>query len=143
MNTLKSNANTNQNEVELSQLLENLANPVRLRILTLLGDGEVCVCYLFAALDLPQAQVSKQLAALRAAGLVRARREGKWMHYRAVRLTKIYAQVVADVLVIAAVQPTHVRDDERLRAMFKNPAAFPFVQDAPTPTLARTVCLSP
>lgn len=55
----------------------------RLRLLNLLQHGkEICVCDLIAALDLPQAKVSRHLATLRKAGLVEARRDGQWMHYR-------------------------------------------------------------
>jgi ArsR family transcriptional regulator len=44
--------------------------------------GEICVCYLVEVLGEPQPKISRHLAYLRRAGLVAARREGKWMHYR-------------------------------------------------------------
>lgn len=53
----------------------------RLRILNLLAQGELCVCDITAILDQSQPKVSRHLAYLRRAGLVRARREGLWMHY--------------------------------------------------------------
>jgi ArsR family transcriptional regulator, arsenate/arsenite/antimonite-responsive transcriptional repressor len=58
------------------------ADPVRLRLLHLLADGEVCVCDLHEALDLPQSTVSRHLAYLRQRGLVVGRKEGLWVHYR-------------------------------------------------------------
>jgi ArsR family transcriptional regulator len=47
-----------------------------------MGDEEVCVCFLVEALGINQPKISRHLAYLRRAGLVAARREGKWMHYR-------------------------------------------------------------
>ena len=54
----------------------------RLRLLNMLRAGEVCVCDLVRFLDVPQPKVSRHLAYLRRAGLVVARKEGLWMHYR-------------------------------------------------------------
>lgn len=51
----------------------------RLRILHMLLDGELCVCHI---VDVPQPKVSRHLAYLRTAGLVRARRDGRWSYYR-------------------------------------------------------------
>jgi ArsR family transcriptional regulator len=63
-------------------LFKALADPVRLRLLSLLSDGEVCVCHLHEALDLPQSTVSRHLAYLRRRGLVAGRKEGLWVYYR-------------------------------------------------------------
>jgi ArsR family transcriptional regulator, arsenate/arsenite/antimonite-responsive transcriptional repressor len=49
-----------------------------------MGDDEVCVCFFVEILKMPQPKVSRHLAYLRRAGIVAARREGKWMHYRIV-----------------------------------------------------------
>jgi ArsR family transcriptional regulator len=62
--------------------LKALADRTRLRILALLGNNEVCVCHLHDSLGLPQPTVSRHLAYLRRTGLVSARRDGVWMHYR-------------------------------------------------------------
>jgi ArsR family transcriptional regulator len=64
------------------ELFKAFADPVRLRLLNLLADGEVCVCHLHGALDLPQSTVSRHLAYLRKRGLVVGRKEGLWVHYR-------------------------------------------------------------
>jgi len=66
----------------LERLFDALGDPTRLRILGLLLDGEVCVCDLHASLDISQPKASRHLASLRRAGLVAARRDGLWMHYR-------------------------------------------------------------
>jgi ArsR family transcriptional regulator len=64
------------------ELFKAFADPVRLRLLNLLRDGEVCVCHLHEALDLPQSTVSRHLAYLRKRGLVVGRKHGLWVHYR-------------------------------------------------------------
>ncbi|MEQ9461948.1 MAG: metalloregulator ArsR/SmtB family transcription factor [Phycisphaeraceae bacterium] len=67
----------------IDSLFRAFADRTRLRILNLLSDhDELCVCDIIAALDLPQAKVSRHLAYLRRAGLVDTRREGQWVHYR-------------------------------------------------------------
>ena len=64
-----------------AQLFKALSDETRLRILSLLTQGELCVCDLMATLDLPQSTVSRHLAYLRNTGLVEDRRQGVWMYY--------------------------------------------------------------
>lgn len=59
-----------------------LANEKRLRILGALREGERCVCELQAVLDAPQSTVATHLRTLKEAGLVAARKQGKWRYYR-------------------------------------------------------------
>lgn len=65
-----------------AHLLKALADPTRLRIVTLLSRGELCVCHIQDALSLSQSNVSRHLRILRLAGIVVDRREGQWVHYR-------------------------------------------------------------
>lgn len=58
-----------------------LADKTRLRLLNLMRSNEVCVCFFTEVLGESQPKVSRHLAYLRNAGLVEARRDGKWMHY--------------------------------------------------------------
>lgn len=58
-----------------------LADITRLRILNLMRDGEVCVCFFSEALGESQPKISRHLAYLRKSGLVETRRDGKWIHY--------------------------------------------------------------
>lgn len=58
-----------------------LADKTRLRLLNLMRDEEVCVCFFTEVLVESQPKISRHLAYLRNAGIVKARREGKWMHY--------------------------------------------------------------
>ncbi len=61
-----------------------LADHTRLRLLNLMDTDEVCVCFFVEVLRTNQPKISRHLAYLRRAGVVEARREGKWMHYRIV-----------------------------------------------------------
>ncbi len=65
----------------LERLFKALADATRLRILRLLMAGEVCVCNIHGALNIPQAKASRHLAYLRRVGLVTTRREGLWVYY--------------------------------------------------------------
>lgn len=63
-------------------LLRALADENRLRIVVLLGGGELCVCHIAEALGLSQPNASQHLGVLRNAGLVEGERRGGWTHYR-------------------------------------------------------------
>ena len=71
-------------DFSFEQFFKALADHTRLRVIHLLGEEEVCVCSVVAALQTSQPKISRHLAYLRRAGLVSARREGKWMHYRVI-----------------------------------------------------------
>jgi ArsR family transcriptional regulator len=62
-------------------IFKALADETRLRILLLLLDGELCVCEIIAALELPQSTVSRHLAYLKRTGWVSDRKQGVWMYY--------------------------------------------------------------
>lgn len=66
---------------ELLAIFKALSDETRLRIIKLLEQGELCVCDITAALDMVQPKVSFHLATLREAGLIRDRKQGKWIHY--------------------------------------------------------------
>jgi ArsR family transcriptional regulator len=63
-------------------LFRALADRTRLRLLNLIADKEICVCYFVEILKMSQPKISRHLAYLRRAGIVAARRQGRWMHYR-------------------------------------------------------------
>src|SRR5262245_44631171 len=69
---------------DLEQFFLALSDRNRLRLINLMGEDEICVCFFVEILKMPQPKVSRHLAYLRRAGIVEARREGKWMHYRIV-----------------------------------------------------------
>jgi len=66
---------------ELALRFKGLGDPTRLRIISLLDHGELCVCDLMAALGLPQSTVSRHMSFLRNGRWVNGRRKGKWVHY--------------------------------------------------------------
>lgn len=68
-------------EKRVSKLLAVMGNPFRLAILLEIGNGEACVCHLEAALNQRQAYISQHLMALRDAGILKTRREGKYIYY--------------------------------------------------------------
>ena len=59
-----------------------LADRTRLRLLNLMSDDEVCVCFFAEVIGTNQPKISRHLAYLRKAGLVSVRRDWKWAHYR-------------------------------------------------------------
>ena len=71
-------------EYRIAFLFRALADHTRLRLINLIGDDEVCVCFFVEVLKINQPKISRHLAYLRRAGVVSARREGKWIHYRLV-----------------------------------------------------------
>jgi ArsR family transcriptional regulator len=80
----------------LEALFKALADRTRLRILGLLVDGEVCVCHIHESLGVTQPKASRHLAYLRRAGLVEARKDGLWVHYRLASVSDPVMQAVLD-----------------------------------------------
>jgi ArsR family transcriptional regulator len=66
---------------DLLNIFRALSEEKRLRILKLLEHGELCVCYIVAALDMVQPKVSFHLNALKEAGLLKDRKQGRWTYY--------------------------------------------------------------
>jgi ArsR family transcriptional regulator len=66
----------------LGSVFRALGDQTRLRILALVASGEICVCHIHGALGIPQPTASRHLAYLRRTGLVEARPDGLWVHYR-------------------------------------------------------------
>ena len=97
----------------LEQLFRALADCTRLRLINLMADQEICVCYLVEVIDAPQPKISRHLAYLRRAGIVLARRDGKWMHYK--------LAVPADHHAAAILRTTleALRRDKELQADFR------------------------
>src|SRR5438093_128840 len=83
---------------DVALLFRALADHTWLRLLNLMGDDEVCVCFLVEALGVTQPKISRHLAYLRRAGIVIARCEGKWMHYRLEKPQDLHALVIAIVV---------------------------------------------
>ena len=87
--------------VDLVRLFAALGDRTRLRLLNLMNGREVCVCYFVEILKQSQPKISRHLAYLRNAGVVSARREGKWMHYSIERPNDPGAAAVFDAALIS------------------------------------------
>jgi len=118
----------------LQDLMMALADTTRLRLLSMMRSREICVCFFTAVIDAPQPTISRHLAYLRGKGLVEARREGKWMHYRLVRpRDKALAEALDQVLTAASTDPQVQADAKRLKAACCNPENLIGISDAPLP----------
>ncbi len=108
-----------RNLEDLTRVYAALADPTRLRILALLRlerDGEICVCHIHESLEVPQPTTSRHLAYLRKAGLVDARRQGVWMHYRlAPQQNPVIAAVMSAALHALSHTAASAQDERRLQ----------------------------
>ena len=102
---------------EEAGLLKILGDPTRLRLAVLLAEqGETCVCYLAQALDEPDYKVSRHPSVMRSAGLVQARRQGTWMHYRLSEPKNGFDRYLKDFLRTALADHSVAKSDsERMR----------------------------
>jgi ArsR family transcriptional regulator len=100
---------------QTARMFKTLADETRLRILALLTSGELCVCDLMAALELPQSTVSRHLATLRNAGLVEDRRQGVWMYYRLTASETVLARLLPLLQAQLSELPEAVADRQALQ----------------------------
>ena len=115
-------------------LFRALADRTRLRLLNLMGEGEVCVCYFVEILGTNQPKISRHLAYLRRAGVVAARRDGKWMHYRIVEPKDPHAaRILADVRRWLAEDAVMQQEKGELMNICCAPAVPIQLQHAPKP----------
>jgi ArsR family transcriptional regulator len=99
----------------LEGIFKALADRTRLRIIGLLVNGEVCVCDIHGSLGIPQPMTSRHLAYLRRAGLVAARKDGLWVHYRIADLEDPVLEAVLGAVAHAVGHaPITARDRRRL-----------------------------
>lgn len=105
-------------------ILKALADENRVRALLALRRGELCVCQLIALLDLAPSTVSKHLAVLRQAGLVAARKQGRWIYYRlpGEAASPLVGRTLDWLFATFARKPQAVADRRRLAAILaRNP----------------------
>jgi ArsR family transcriptional regulator, arsenate/arsenite/antimonite-responsive transcriptional repressor len=111
-----------------------LADRTRLRLLHLMGEEEVCVCFFVEILKTNQPKISRHLAYLRKAGIVGARRQGPWMHYRIVEPPDAdAARVLRDTLAWLGNDREMQRDRERFVKVCCAPQLPVRIQGAPRP----------
>lgn len=121
----------------LEELFQALGDRTRVRLLNLMADGEVCVCFFVEVLDEPQPKISRHLAYLRTAELVSARREGKWANYAITPPEHPTVKAAFDA-VLASFRED--RELQRDRAMLARACCSPRVPEqlkrAPRPAIA-------
>jgi Predicted transcriptional regulators len=111
-----------------------LADRTRLRLLNLMQTDEVCVCFFVEILKTNQPKVSRHLAYMRRAGIVGARRDGPWIHYRIVQPSDSdAARVLKEVLSWLANDHEMQRERDRLVKVCCAPQLPVRIQGAPRP----------
>lgn len=115
-------------------LFKALADRTRLRLLNLIGEDEICVCFFVEVLNTNQPKISRHLAYLRKAGVVSARRDGKWIHYRIVEPPDAHAaNIFREVRTSLQNDPAMQRDRARLAQICCAPQLPVQLQKAPRP----------
>jgi ArsR family transcriptional regulator len=99
---------------DLTLFYAALSDPTRLRLLSLMKNREVCVCYLQEVLQTNQPKISRHLAYLKRAGLVEARRDGKWSHYRLKKLNGDLDKILSQTLTRLGREAQIAKDARRL-----------------------------
>jgi ArsR family transcriptional regulator len=123
----------------IERFFQALGDNTRLRLLNLMGDQEICVCYFVEILDQPQPKISRHLAYLRNAGIVTTRRDGKWMHYRIVMPpNEGAAKVLREILKWFKEEKTMQSDRAKLSRACCTPEKFATLQGAPSPAPVET-----
>jgi ArsR family transcriptional regulator, arsenate/arsenite/antimonite-responsive transcriptional repressor len=123
-----------QHGFNAERFFQALGDNTRLRLLNLMGEQEICVCFLVEILGQSQPKVSRHLAYLRRAGIVTARREGKWMHYRIAMPPEMgAAQVLQQTLAWLREDRKMQADRARLSKACCSPKKFAALEGAPAP----------
>ena len=132
--------NGEDNPAEMENLFLALADKTRLRLLNLMREDEVCVCYFTEVTGESQPKISRHLAYLRNAGIVSARREGKWVNYKIEFPENAYAaKLLDDTLRWLRSQDEMQEDYEKLARVCCAVEVPATISRAPTPkTFART-----
>ncbi len=126
----------------IERFFQSLGDTTRLRLLNLMGEQEICVCYFVEILGQPQPKISRHLAYLRSAGIVAARREGKWMHYSIVMPPHSGAtQILRQTLDSLKEEKSMQTDRSRLTKACCTPKKSAALKGAPLPSsLAASCC---
>ncbi len=120
----------------LDLLFRALADPTRLRLLNLIADREICVCFFVEILRISQPKISRHLAYLRRAGIVAARRQGRWMHYRLLTPQDPAASsILKETLTHLRERPDMRRELAKLDSACCKPSEFELPEKAPQPSI--------
>jgi ArsR family transcriptional regulator len=125
---------------DLALLFAALSDRTRLRLLNLMDGREVCVCYFVEILGQSQPKISRHLAYLRRAGVVAARREGKWMHYKIVVPSHSgAARILRETLAVVREEKAMKADLARLGKACCAPLRVSGLEGAPFPMQVEVV----
>jgi len=128
---------------DLALLFAALSDRTRLRLLNLMDGREVCVCYFVEILRQSQPKISRHLAYLRRAGVVSARREGKWMHYKIVVPADAgAAKILRETLAVLREDRGMQTDLTRLNKSCCGPRKVSTLDGAPMPTIIEALACS-
>lgn len=122
-------------EIPIDVFFAALADRTRLRLVNLLAEGEICVCFFVETLRAGQPKISRHLAYLRRAGLVAARRDGKWIHYRLERPAEPHRARLLDAVVRFLADDAEMQND-RDSLMRACCSPKPELREAPKPRIA-------
>jgi len=115
-------------------LFKALADRTRLRLINLMAEDEVCVCFFVEVLKINQPKISRHLAYLKRAGVVAARRDGKWIHYSIVEPPDPHAaRIFQEVRAWLASDTSMQNDRARLAKICCAPKLPVQLQRAPRP----------
>jgi ArsR family transcriptional regulator, arsenate/arsenite/antimonite-responsive transcriptional repressor len=129
-----------EKKFDMELFFRALADRTRLRLINMMSCGEVCVCFFVEILGTNQPKISRHLAYLRRAGIVAARRDGKWMHYRLVTPDDSHAASLLSELQAWLAQDKEMqRDLNRLNKVCCAPQLPVQLQGAPRPVTVASV----
>jgi ArsR family transcriptional regulator, arsenate/arsenite/antimonite-responsive transcriptional repressor len=101
--------------LELVAIARALGDPTRIRIVSALRNGELCVCELADALDISQSSLSSHLQICRQAGVLTARKEGRWIYYSlSTRYAALIERIFSDLQTVDCDEQLR-RDARRLK----------------------------
>lgn len=122
-------------QFDMELFFRALADRTRLRLINLLKNDEVCVCFFVEILGTNQPKISRHLAYLKRAGIVDTRREGKWIHYRLVTPPDANAEeILRGVQTWLGADKEMQQDYSRLTKVCCAPQLPVLLQGAPRPT---------
>ena len=107
---------------DLANIFKALSDTTRLRVLKLLERGELCVCDIVASMQMSQPKVSFHLNALKEAGFVKDRKEGRWIYYR-LDETDIFRRFLIVSVLEKLPEDTARKDTLKLEAFLKEKKA--------------------
>jgi ArsR family transcriptional regulator len=129
--------------VSMQTFYTALADRTRRRILNLIREQEICVCFLTEVLEISQPKISRHLAYLRNAGIVSARRDGKWMYYSIIEPEDFYAaQILHGTLDWLKSLERMQKDYERLTLICSSPNVPVTISRAPKPNILQETNMS-